>query len=472
MAAWRGCPGDREDETVSGQNGAGGEVGLVLGGGGARGAYASGVLSVLLPELKDQVRVIVGTSAGALISAYLVANWHRPVKQAIEDGLSFWRDLNFGDVCAPLMAVGGATRFMRYVGEFLPVRSMHGPSILQPEPLRQTLSRLVDFDQLGENVREQQVVLGVVAAPAYGNRSVVFHHGGVPRHREDPLRGIEYVATPELGPEHILASSAIPALFPAVRVTTPEPAAGWYYDGGSRLNTPIKPALWLGAKRVIVIALNSVAPSRTAAPHDQPDFYVGAAHLLHAALGDPLAQDIRTLANTNALIGAGLPATNGRSRDRRPAARQQQPGVLAETVQPVPYIFIAPEDPWAIGEIARRVYRKHYGRPWKTGARDLWLLGKILDAGADAMHGELLSYLFFAGEFAEELIQLGQADAQRWIDEHPAGLWQLDPLPAWNPAPNGDTGTPSPRHRSRVRAITPARELATIPRKESNRVAE
>ena len=416
-------------------------MGLVLGGGGARGAYTSGALSVLLPELKDQVRVIVGTSAGALISAYLVANWHRPAQEAVEDGLRLWRDLRFGDVCAPLMAVGGATRFMRYVGEFLPVRSMHGSSILHPEPLPRTLTRLVDFDQLGENIREQRLALGVVAAPAYGNRSVVFHQGGIPRHREDPLRGIEYVATPNLATEHMLASSAIPALFPAVRVIKPEPAAGWYYDGGSRLNTPIKPALWLGAKRVIVIALNSVAPSRTPSPEGQPDFYVGAAHLLHAALGDPLAQDIRTLANTNALIAAELTAPNGRSRTHRPAARQQQqPGGLAEPVQPVPYIFIAPEDPLAIGEIARRVYRKHYGRPWNAGARDLWLLGKILDAGADAMHGELLSYLFFAGEFAEELIQLGQADAERWIDEHPAGLWQLDPLPAWSQAPNGDPG--------------------------------
>ena len=454
---------------MSDQTGAGGEVGLVLGGGGARGAYTSGALSVLLPELKDQVRVIVGTSAGALISAYLVANWHRPTQEAVEDGLSFWRDLRFGDVCSPLMAVGGATRFMRYVGEFLPVRSMHGSSILHPEPLPRTLARLVDFDQLGENIREQRLALGVVAAPAYGNRSVVFHHGGIPRHREDPLRGIEYVATPNLGIEHMLASSAIPALFPAVRVTTPEPAAGWYYDGGSRLNTPIKPALWLGAERVIVIALNSVAPSRTPPPEHQPDFYVGAAHLLHAALGDPLAQDIRTLANTNALIAAELMAPNGRSRNHRPAARQQQqqPGGLHEPVQPVPYIFIAPEDPLAIGAIARRVYRKHYGRPWNAGARDLWLLGKILDARADAIHGELLSYLFFAGEFAEELIQLGQADAQRWIDEHPADLWQLDPLPAWNPAPNGDPGALSAPQPAPVRALADAGEPAAVPREQT-----
>jgi NTE family protein len=182
------------------------------------------------------------------------------------------------------MAPAGAARFIRYLGEFLPLSNLHAPSILHPEPLAHTLGKLVDFDQLANNIREQQLTLGVVATPAHSNRSVVFHQGGIPRHRDDPLRGIEYVATPKLGVEQILASSAIPALFPAVRVTAPEQAAGWYYDGSPRLKTPIKPALWLGAKRVIVIALNSVAPSRTTSPEQQPDFYVGAAHLLHGAL--------------------------------------------------------------------------------------------------------------------------------------------------------------------------------------------
>jgi NTE family protein len=459
-------------DRLSEQDGLGGDVGLVLGGGGARGAYSSGALSVLLPELKDQVRVIVGTSAGALISAYLAANWHRPVDEAIDDGLRFWRELRFSDVLAPLMAPGGAARFMRYVGEFLPVSSLHAASILHPEPLAQTLAKLVDFDQLGANIRAQRLALGVVATPAHSNRSVVFHQGGIPRHADDPLRGIDYVPTAELSAEHILASSAIPALFPAVRVTKPEPAAGWYYDGGPRLNTPIKPALWLGAKRVIVIALNSIAPRRTPPSEQQPNFYVGAAHLLHAALGDPLAQDIRTLANTNALIAARLAATsstNGRSRYHGQTTRQQQPDGRDEAIAPVPYIFIAPEDPAAIGEIAQRVYRKHYTRPWKPGARDLWLLGKILDGGADAMHGELLSYVFFAGEFAEALIKLGRADAQRWIDEHPAGLWQLDPLPAWNHHPNGDTASLNHPRRSRISAVTPASELGTMTQQASNR---
>ena len=60
------------------------------------------------------------------------------------------------------------------------------------------------------------------------------------------------------------------------------------------------------------------------------------------------------------------------------------------------------------------------------------------------MHGELLSYVFFAGEFADALIKLGRADARRWIEDHPADLWQLEPLPAWNQPTNGDTAALNP----------------------------
>ena len=141
MAARRGCAGDRGGEGVSGQNGAGGDVGLVLGGGGARGAYTSGALSVLLPELKDQVRVIVGTSAGALIASYLVANWHRPAQEAIKDGLSFRRYLLPG-TCARSADGGWRRPPFQPPALFavLLVSGMHGPSILRPEPLKRTVS--------------------------------------------------------------------------------------------------------------------------------------------------------------------------------------------------------------------------------------------------------------------------------------------------------------------------------------------
>src|SRR5450755_324911 len=157
---------------------------------------------------------------------------------------------------------------------------------------------------------------------------------------------------------------------------------------------------------------------------------------------------------------------------RRGAARREQRGGLDEPVAPVPYIFIAPEDPSAIGEIAQRVYRKHYRRAWSADARDLWLLGRVLDAGADAMHGELLSYVFFAGEFAEELIRLGQADACRWIDEHPTDLWQLDPLPDWSHAPNGDTAIPSSPQPAPAHTLAAASKFTTRAPEGSNGSAE
>ena len=211
----------------------------------------------------------------------------------------------------------------------------------------------------------------MVATPPHGSGSVVFHQGGIARHHEDPLRGIEYIATARLDAEHILASSAIPALFPAVRVTTPAQAAGWYFDGGPRLNTPIKPALWLGAERVIVVALNAVAPSRSAPPDDPPDFYVGAAHLLHAALGDPLAQDIRTLANTTR--SSRSPARTDGPAPAMPRATRSRTARRSRS-SPCP----------TSSSRARGPFGDRRDRP----TRLLWLLGKILDGGGDAMHGE------------------------------------------------------------------------------------
>jgi NTE family protein len=328
-------------------------------------------LSVLLRELKDQVRVIVGTSAGALISAYLVANWHRSVEEAIEDGLRFWREFA---IWGRVRAADGAWRRGSVHALHRRVSSSQQPSRAVGAAPRTERTDARKAGGIRSARRERPSAAGGARSgryPSHSNLSVVFHQGGVPRHADDPLRGIESIATRKLGAEHVLASAAIPALFPAVRVRMPERASGWYFDGGPRLNTPIKPALWLGAERVIVIALNSVAPSRTAPPDQQPDFYVGAAHLLHAALGDPLSQDIRTLANRNALIEGRLAAERQRSVGVGLAEREDQSGGPDEPVQPVPYIFIAPQDPSAIGEIARRVYSKHYRRPWRAGARDL-----------------------------------------------------------------------------------------------------
>ena len=403
----------------------------MLAGGGARGAYEVGALAVLAPALEargETPDILVGTSIGALNSAFFAARAQESLKATAAASLDMWRELRWGDALRPLVSPSELGRVLGAVAMFarLPGPGLRG--LLDPSPLRGTLERLVEFERIARNVADGALTAAAVVATAYTTtRSVVFHHGGPPL-APDTVRAIDYVATP-LAPEHVLASAAIPGAFPAVEIRRPPTAAGWYGDGGVRLNAPLKPALELGAERVVVIGLNSsVTPAQRST---RPDALDGLAQLLQVVLADQLAEDVATLAAVNeTLTPSTSPARSkgaGRGRRRR-----------------IPYIFIAPTDRLEIGRLAREVYKRHYAS-LRGVARDsnLALLGRAVNAERSAIHGELLSYLFLAREFLDELIALGERDAQRWLDtRHDAGSWQIGRLPA------GPTG-PTPVHGRR-----------------------
>jgi NTE family protein len=392
-------------------------VGLVLAGGGARGAYEAGALSVLLPVLEDagmRPVTILGTSAGALNAVYLAARAHEPTDVVAAAGEAIWRELRWEQALRPLASPGTLGRLALYLGEVLGVPGAEIPALLDPAPLAETLAAQVSFEQLHRNVVDGPLeAAAVTATSALTSRSVVFHDGGrAPEH--DRIRGIDYVTTP-LGDEHALASAAIPGLFPAVHVERPSRASGWYFDGGTRLNTPIKPALALGVDRVVIVALNSIAPAPPRlAGEDRPDALEGAAQLLQAVLVDPLVNDVRTLASVNELVLAATEDGSGELAGKRR----------------VPYVFVAPRDREAIGRIAMRVFEERFSGPRGAHASpNVALLGRLVAGGRDPAHGELLSYLFFDGAFAEPLLELGRYDAQRWLDEpHDDGLWQVGQL--------------------------------------------
>lgn len=388
-------------------------IGLILSGGGARGAYEMGVLSELLPWLErehgQRPDVIVGTSVGALNAAYIAAKAGQDAEQLAADGARLWREIHFSDVLAPFLSPGELHEVGRLAASFFSA-GVAPYTLLDPKPLAATLGRLIAFEDIHRNVARSSVGLracAVVATAAHTNRTVVFHDGG-PRVASDERLGIDYVPT-EISGDHVRASAAIPVAFPAVEVHHPEDAAGWYFDGGTRLNTPIKPALKLGADRVIVLGLNSVAPAPKSP--QRPDLFDGATQIVQGLLVDPATHDVQTLATMNAVL---IDGGQGPSDQR--------------TV--VPYMFISPSTPNAIGEIARDLYRERYAGVrglWRS--RDLSLLGRFVGASQSTTRGELFSYLFFAGDFAAKLIELGQNDARRWIDTpHDDGPWQLRPI--------------------------------------------
>lgn len=387
-------------------------VGLVLAGGGARGPYELGALSVLLRRLAERDElptIIVGTSVGALNAAYLAARAHDSVDKVLDEGCEMWHDVTYKKVLRPLVSPEEIPRLLTSLADLAGIPRARTWSLLNPEPLARTLGGMVRLRQIHRNVMNRTLrAAAVVASSAHSGRSVVFYDGGR-RPRRDPRRGIDYVATP-LDGKHVRASAAIPTFFPAVRVAKPTHARGWYFDGGTRLNTPIKPAIRLGATRVIIVALNSLAPgpSQIASP-ERADAFDGASQLLQAVLVDPLLHDVKTLTTINRAVGS------------RPGRKYK----------PIPYILIAPKRRNTIGEVAKDVYGGHYSLPrGATRSRDLAFLGHVTDAASSPVRGELFSYLFFAPEFAEKLIELGREDARRWLAmKHDIGPWRLRPPP-------------------------------------------
>lgn len=380
-------------------------IALVLAGGGARGAYEAGVLSVLLPALpaRERPNLIVGASVGAINGTYLAASLPDGGDPSLLGGRAIWEQIEWNDVLAS-PSLRDLDRLARATLTFTGLLSLDVPALLDSTPLRGTLERVIPFGRIDEHLATGALqAAAVVATSALTGRSVVFHQGGTPEAIRDHKRGIDYVPA-TLTEEHVRASAAIPALFPAVEVDE-----GWFFDGGIRLNAPIKPALSLGAERVIVVGLHSIgrAIDEIAGP-ERPDLFAGAAHVLDALLADPLVEDLQTLTTINELVG-----------DRH-----------NEHYRKIPYIFIAPPERDTIGRIARDVFRRHYrGLLHAHRSPQLAFLGRLFDAGADPLHGELLSYLFFAPEFARALIERGRADARAWLDEpHDEGLWDTGPL--------------------------------------------
>src|SRR4029450_8343503 len=205
--------------------------------------------------------------------------------------------------------------------------------------------------------------------------------------------------------DQVRASAAIPTLFEAIRVEEPREGAGWYFDGGTRLNTPIKPAIDLGIDRVIIIATHPASPLNQSNWHEEgspPDFGDGAVQLLFAALVDSLIEDVRMLGKINLVVGErGPPAPPRRYKERRGKRPYQR----------IPYMFIAPESHDAIGDVAATVFHEHYGGLRGLRSPDIAAAGRLL-GGITEPHAELLSSLFFSAEFARELIELGRSDAR------------------------------------------------------------
>jgi NTE family protein len=217
-----------------------------------------------------------------------------------------------------------------------------------------------------------------------------------------------------------MASSAIPALFPSVRVQEPAAASGWYVDGATRRRYPLAPAVELGADRIVAVGTGSLYP-----PEDDPDLDLagvdlgdGAATLLGAVMDDPLRHDLRRFASVN---------SQAADPDMAPHLDRHRQARGRAAYRALPYAAVAPHRGDELSRVAMDVFRENHGSLLRTlGDPDLQVVHRIL--GSDSpLQGELLSYLMFDPDFFAAAADLGRRDARRWLDSD-EGLWRTGPL--------------------------------------------
>jgi NTE family protein len=401
-------------------------VALVLDAGGARSAYQVGALEVLLPALAERGKrptILVGASAGGLLSAALTATAHLDVDEQVTRLRAVLDKATKENVIQPLWRQVPEVA-LRYASETLGLSRFRLRGLFGTEPLASTLDTAIDWEALHTNVTQGRVESTTVIATGVRTGRVTLF--------SETTAGVELPGTPaghhlrwvptRLGVGHLMASAAIPGLFPSVEVDGPGEAAGWYVDGATRRRFPMGPAIELGADRVLVIGTGSLYPAEDDPEKDQApvDLGDGIATLLGSVMDDPLRHDLRRLATANAQA-ADPDIADHVNRLREERGRRPY--------RVVPYAAVVPELSAEISDCAMEVFRANHGTLRGTlGDPDLHVMHRIL--GSDSpLQGELLSYLMFDPDFFDEVAGLGRRDAETWMSAHP-DLWTTEPLPA------------------------------------------
>jgi len=380
---------DREPGTVAPW---GDDLAIVLSGGGARAAYQVGVLRAMAKHLPDmRFPIIAGVSAGSINAGFLAA-YSGTAAEAARALSAIWGRLEVGDIFRvdPPSLARDILRWARWAARLATGEGLIGPELrgfLDTDPLRQTICRgaaTVDGELIGIERNLESGKLRAICVTALNymtGQSVTWVQGDSIVPSTQPQRRTQHT---RLTAEHIMASCALPLLFPAVRL-----GSTWYGDGGVRLSAPLSPALRLGATRVLAISPHYI-PSHEEADRPQVPGYPPVAHilgqLLDAIFLDVLDEDVRRMQSLNELIAKIPPENRGGYR-------------------PVDILVVRPSVD--LGELAV-AYEPHLPDTFRLLAHSI--------GAQESSTSDFLSMLMFQPDYLQKLMEIGEADAEAQMD--------------------------------------------------------
>ncbi len=396
---------------------------IIFSGGGARGAYEAGFVRYLCDELPEKlghdpkVDILCGTSVGAIHACFMAGSAHQGPGRG-ERLVEVWKSMRLDEILPfstrDLLALPRRILGVRRVAEAM--RSGKLPDrlygLFNTDGLEQVVLGAIPWREIRNNVRNGLVDAVCVPATQIGTgRVVVFMET---RDREIPhwTRDPSIVPRPtRLLPTHAMASAAIPLLFPAVRV-----ASTYYADGGLRLNTPLAPALRLGADRVLVVSLRQATRQSTdaalsetrIADYGSPTFLFG--KVLNALMLDHLDTDLARMHVMNEFMQHGEQAYGDGFIDKINEVALRERG---QVYRPIRDLVIRPSAD--LGKLAGQVLANMSDASSRSPL--IRIAARNIREDGRPPESDLLSYLLFDGEFLAPLADLGLRDARAREDE-------------------------------------------------------